>query len=444
MAIAGQVALMIRLLLAILLAQAPAPDAGAPSNSAAPPAASGTAGRGGAGLPPDQLARIQSALQQQKVDGWLFFDFRGSDPIAYRVLGLDPRGIRSRRWYCFVPARGQPQKLVHVIEPHALDGVPGAVATYSSWRIRDRELGRILRGARRVAMQYSPRNEIPTVARVDGGAVELVRSMGPEVVSSADLVAQIESVLSGEELASQAVAADLVAQAQEATAQEAARRIRSGQPATESELRDFARLRMLEQGLVEAGAIVAVDAHSADPHSEAQDGVAGRNSLLLLDFTGRVNAGPHAIQADLTRVYFLGERVPDEMQRVAAIVFQARDAALDLFRQRWSANRPVTGAEVDHAARDVIEKAGFGEQFLHRTGHSIDVHVHGDGVNNDDFETRDARRHLSNTCSSVEPGIYLANRFGVRSEVDVCLLDGSRVEVRGGEPQHTVPALLAP
>lgn len=440
---------MTPLFAALLLAQAAPPDAGAnpgpPPPAQATPSASKSPGAGeGSGLTPDQLARIQSALQQQKLDGWLFYDFRGSDLIAYRVLGLDPHGIRTRRWYCFVPARGQPQKLVHAIEPHALDGVPGPAATYSSWRVRDRELGRILRGARRVAMQYSPRNEIPTVARVDAGTVELVRGMGPEVVSSAELVAQIESVLSAEELASQAVAAELVAQAQEATAQEAAKRVRAGVPATERELRDFAQLRMAEQGLVEAGGIVAVDAHAADPHSQADDGVAGRNSLLLLDFTARMNAGPHAIQADLTRVYFLGERVPDEIQRVAAVVFQARDAAVDLLRQRWPAARPVTGAEVDHAARDVIERAGFGDRILHRTGHSIDVHVHGDGVNNDDFETRDTRRHLANTCFSVEPGIYLPNRFGIRSEIDVCVLDGGKVEVRGGEPQGNVPALLTP
>ena len=423
---------MIAVLLAVLVAQAPAPAA-TPPPSAEP-----------RGLLPEQLARIQAALQQQKLDGWLFYDFRGSDPIAYRVLGLDPRGIRSRRWYCFVPARGPPQKLLHAIEPHALDGVPGPTALYASWRVRDRELGRILRGSRRIAMQYSPRNEIPTVSRVDAGAVELVRALGPEVVSSADLVAQIGSVLSAEELASQAIAADLLAQAQEATAQEAARRLRAGQPATERELRDFANLRMTEQGLLEAGAIVAVDAHSADPHSEAQDGIAGRNSLLLLDFTGRTGTGPHAIQGDLTRVYFLGEKVPDEIQRVATVVFQARDAALELLRQRWPAGRPVTGADVDRAAREVIDRAGFGEQILHRTGHSIDTHVHGDGVNNDDFETRDGRRHLAGTCSSVEPGIYLANRFGIRSEVDVCLLDGGKLEVRGGDPQRSVPALLAP
>jgi len=430
---------MIALLVAALLAQAPSTSTPNPPSPASSPSPSAEP----AGLSPSQLARIQSALQQQKLDGWLFYDFRGSDPIAYRVLRLDPRGIRSRRWYCLVPARGQPQKLVHAIEPHALDGVPGPSATYASWRVRDRELGRILRGTRRIAMEYSPRNEIPTVSRVDAGTLELVRAMGPEVVSSAELVAQIGSVLSSEELASQTVAAELIAQAQEATAQEAARRLRGGQPATERELRDFAAQRMAEQGLVEAGAIVAVDAHSADPHSQAEDGVAGRNSLVLLDFTGRAGSGPHAIQGDLTRVYFLGERVPDEIQRVATVVFQARDAALGLLRQRWTAGKPVTGADVDHAAREVIDRAGFGEQVLHRTGHSIDVRVHGDGVNNDDFETRDGRRHLAGTCSSVEPGIYLANRFGIRSEVDVCLLDGGKVEVRGGEPQRSVPALLA-
>jgi Xaa-Pro aminopeptidase len=435
---------------ALLLAQAASADAGASSGApppvqAAPASPAPTAAAPAAtGLTAEQLARIQAALQQQKLDGWLFYDFRGSDLIAYRVLGLDPYGIRTRRWYCYLPARGQPQKLVHAIEPHALDGVPGATAMYSSWRVRDRELGRILRAARRVAMQYSPRNEIPTVARVDAGSVELVRAMGPEIVSSAELVAQLGSVLTAEELASQAVAAELVAQAQEATAQEAAGRVRAGNAASERELRDFAVLRMGELGLVEAGGIVAVDAHAADPHSQANDGVAGKNSLLLLDFTGRMNSGPHAIQADLTRVYFLGERVPDEIQRVAAVVFQARDAAVELLRQRWPASRPVTGAEVDHAARDVIERAGFGDRILHRTGHSIDVHVHGDGVNNDDFETRDTRRHLANTCFSVEPGIYLPNRFGIRSEIDVCLLDGGKVEVRGLEPQRAVPALLAP
>ncbi|OLC76468.1 MAG: hypothetical protein AUH83_06225 [Deltaproteobacteria bacterium 13_1_40CM_4_68_19] len=391
------------------------------------------------------MARIQRALQRDKLDGWLFFDFRRSDEIAYRLLGLDPGGARSRRWYCLVPAQGQPRKLLHAIEPRALDGVPGSSATYTSWRTRDRELGTLLRGVRRVAMDYSPRNEIPTVARVDGGTLELVRSMGAEIVSSADLVAELESMLTPEELASQARAADLLSADLEAVAQEAARRVREDRPATERELQEFARARWAQEGFeTEGWPGVAVDAHTADPHYSplAEGGtVAGRNSLLLLDFSARL--APAGIYGDLTRVYFLGESVPEEIQRIAGHVFQARDAALQLLRQRAEFGKLPSGAEVDAAARNVIAKAGFGDRFLHRTGHSIDHHGHGDGVNNDDFETRDTRRHLPDTCFSIEPGIYLAGRFGIRSEIDVCL-PGGRVELRGGPGQSVVPALLAP
>ena len=396
------------------------------------------------GLTPQRLARIQRALQREKLDGWLFFDFRRSDEIAYRLLGLDPAGARSRRWYCLVPAQGQPRKLLHAIEPRSLDGVPGSSSSYTSWRTRDRELGALLRGIRRVAMDYSPRNEIPTVARVDGGTLELVRAMGPEVVSSADLVAELTSTLSPEELASQAQAADLLSADLEAVAQEAARRVREDRPATERELQEFARARMLPEGFdPESWPGVAADAHTADPHySPPPSGgsVVGRNSLLLLDFSARL--APAGIYADLTRVYFLGETVPEEIQRIAAQVFQARDAAVRLLRERAEIGKLPTGAEVDAAARDPIAKAGYGDRFLHRTGHSIDHHGHGDGVNNDDFETHDVRRHLPDTCFSIEPGIYLAGRFGIRSEIDVCLPRG-RVELRGGQGQPAVPALLA-
>jgi len=375
------------------------------------------------GLTPQRMARIQRALQRDKLDGWLFFDFRRSDEIAYRLLGLDPGGARSRRWY----------------------GVPGSSATYTSWRTRDRELGALLRGVRRVAMDYSPRNEIPTVARVDGGTLELVRSMGAEIVSSADLVAELESMLTPEELASQARAADLLSADLEAVAQEAARRVRENRPATERELQEFARARWAQEGFeTEGWPGVAVDAHTADPHySPLPEGgaVAGRNSLLLLDFSARL--APAGVYGDLTRVYFLGESVPEEIQRIAGHVFQARDAALQLLRQRAEFGKLPSGAEVDAAARNVVAKAGFGDRFLHRTGHSIDHHGHGDGVNNDDFETHDTRRHLPDTCFSIEPGIYLAGRFGIRSEIDVCL-PGGKVELRGGPGQSVVPALLAP
>jgi Xaa-Pro aminopeptidase len=432
-------------LLCAALSQIPAPpppasgalDAGVQVAAERPPAYEG--------LTPQRLARIQKALQREKLDGWLFFDFRRSDEIAYRLLGLDPGGARSRRWYCLVPAQGEPRKLLHAIEPRALDGVPGSAATYTSWRTRDRELGALLRGIRRVAMDYSPRNEIPTVARVDGGTLELVRSLGPAIVSSADLVAELTSTLSPEELVSQARAAELLSGDLEAVAQEAARRVRENRPATERELQEFARSRMSQEGFdPESWPGVAVDAHTADPHyspPESGGTVAGHNSLLLLDFSARL--APGGIYADLTRVYFLGESVPEEIQRIAALVFQARDAAVALLRQRAEFGHLPTGAEVDAAARDVIAKAGYGDRFLHRTGHSIDHHGHGDGVNNDDFETHDTRRHLPDTCFSIEPGIYLAGRFGVRSEIDVCLPQG-KVELRGGPGQPLVPAMLAP
>lgn len=392
------------------------------------------------------LTQVQAALQREKLDGWLFFDFRKSDEIAYRVLGLDTKGVRSRRWYCLIPARGEPRKLVHAIEPNALDGVPGTTATYASWRTRDLELGKMLRGLRKVAMDYSPRNDIPTIARVDGGTLELVHSMGPQVVSSAELVAEIVSPLSPEEMASQAKAAELLSADIEAVAQEAARRVREGNPATEYELSQFAKARWQQEGIAaEGGPLVAVDAHTADPHyfAPAQgSAVAGRNSVLLLDFASPL-AGQGNIPGDLTRVYFLGDRVPEEVQRIANIVFQARDAALKLVSDGAQAGRLPTGAQVDDAARDLITKAGFGEQFLHRTGHNIGLRTHGDGVNNDDFETHDTRRHIPETCFSIEPGIYLAGRFGIRSEIDVCL-PGGKVEIHGGPLQSSVPALLAP
>ena len=435
---------MIAALLCAVLAQIPAPPASAPADAGTGPSAAPAKPTVYEGLTPQRLARIQRALQRDKLDGWLFFDFRRSDEIAYRLLGLDPAGARSRRWYCLVPAQGQPRKLLHAIEPRALDGIPGSSATYTSWRTRDRELGALLRGIRRVAMDYSPRNEIPTVARVDGGTLELVRAMGPEVVSSADLVAELTSTLSPEELASQAQAADLLSADLEAVAQEAARRVREDRPATERELQEFARARMLQEGFdPESWPGVAADAHTADPHySPPPSGgsLVGRNSLLLLDFSARL--APVGIYADLTRVYFLGETVPEEIQRIASQVFQARDAAVRLLRQRAEVGKLPTGAEVDAAARELIAKAGFGDRFLHRTGHSIDHHGHGDGVNNDDFETHDVRRHLADTCFSIEPGIYLAGRFGIRSEIDVCLPQG-KVELRGGEGQSAVPALLA-
>ena len=428
-------------------------DGGAPIAAASATQPSSPAPPSPPGLSAARLAVVQAALQAAKIDAWLLTDFRRSDPIALRVLGLEgpSEAIGTRRWFYLVPAKGLPQKLLHAIEPSILEASPGASTVYSSWRTRDRELGRLLRGLRSVAMNWSPRNDLPTASRVDGGTVELIRSMGPEVVSSAELVAQLESTLTSEQLAGQARAAELLGKDLDATADEAARRLKAGAPATERELQDFLLQRWAQEGLVGGGrGIVAVDAHTALPHYSAPEqgsSIAGQNSVLLIDCSARLANDPRAVWADLTRVYFLGEKTPDEVARVAAVVFKARDAALELLKYRAEYNRSVTGAEVDNAARKVVTDAGFGERFLHRTGHSIDTHGHGDGVNNDDFETHDTRKHLAETCFSIEPGIYVTGRFGVRSEIDVCLTKGANgkllVDVRGGALQTSVPALLA-
>ncbi len=430
-----------------------APAQAAPPPAAPPPAASPPAAPAFVpGLSAERLAAIQAALQAARIDAWLLTDFRHSDPIALHVLGLDGPGdhISTRRWFCLIPARGQVQKLVSAVEPTSLDAVPGASAVYPSWRVRDRELGRMLRGLAKVALDYSPRSELPMISRVDAGTVELLRAMGPELVSSSELIAQLESTLDAAQLAGQARAADLLTAEMDATAQEAARRLRIGSPASERELQDFLLARQAAVGLTSEGrAIVAVDAHSALPHyspPETGSALAGKNSVLLIDAVAKLPNDPRAIPADLTRVYFLGERVPDEVARVAAVVFKARDAAVELLRFRAEWSKPVTGAEVDHAARKVVTDAGQGERFLHRTGHSIGVHGHGEGVNNDDLETHDTRRHLPDTCFSVEPGVYVANRFGIRSEINVCLIRAAhgklQVDVRGGPLQASVPALL--
>ncbi len=402
------------------------------------------------GLTPDRLRSIQAALQAGKLDGWLLTDFRGQDPIAPRVLGLEGQHIIStRRWFCFIPARGQVQKLVPAIEPQVLDLVPGQRTLYASWRARDRELGRILRGLKTIAMDYSPRDELPMIARVDAGTIELVRAMGVEIASSAQVVAQVESTLDAAQLASMQRAAELVAADLEAVAQEAARRIRDGHPASERELQDFAVARWQAEGLEGGRPIVAVDEHTALPHytPPAQGSLlAQRGSVLLLDFVARLPGDVRNVPADLTRVYFLGDKTPAEVARVAGLVFAARDAALELVRQRTGFGQAITGAEVDQVARSLLEKNGLGERFLHRTGHSIGPHGHGDGVNNDDFETHDARPHTPDTCFSIEPGAYFTGRFGIRSEIDVCLLKGEggklAIDVRGGPAQTSVPALL--
>lgn len=380
-----------------------------------------------------RIVDIQAALRRMPVsaglaglDGWLFYDFRHSDPIAYRVLLLDPAQHVTRRWYYWVPADGHPVKLSHRIEPHVLDALPGDTLTYVSWQEQQDRLRSMLPHGARVAMQYSPMNAIPYVSRVDAGTVELIRSLGIEPVTSADLVQQFEAVWNTEQLASHRTAAEVLRLVVDETFHEVAQAVTAGRSPTEYSLQQYMMGRFQAHGVVTSSPpIVAVNAHSADPHyGPTADSSAplSRGDLLLIDLWAKEPTAD-SVYADITWTGFVGRSVPSRQQEVFQIVRHARDTALEFVRERIRSDDRPCGWEVDDVCRLVIEKAGYGERFVHRTGHSIGEEVHGNGANIDNLETRDLRRLLPHTCFSIEPGIYLPGDFGIRSELDVYLSD---------------------
>jgi Xaa-Pro dipeptidase len=391
-----------------------------------------------------RLDEIARALADAALDGWLFYDFRRSDPLAYRILGLGSEGITTRRWFCYVPAHGAVRALVSAVEAERLSELGIETIVYRSADGMLAALGDFLSGAQRIAMNYSPRGAIPYVARVDAGTIELVRSLGVEVVSAADLIQRFEARFEPAQLESHRRAAAIVRRVVDETFAEIARAIESGVPVSEHSAQQFVLARFAAHNLIaEDPPIVAVNANAARPHFEpsaAADTPIRRGDLVLLDLWAKEPAGD-AIYADLTWMAYAGERVPEEHARVFAIVAEARDAAVDFIRARVGAGEPVRGEEADRVARGVIEKAGFAEQFVHRTGHSIGREVHGTGANLDSLETHDHRTLIDRTCFSVEPGIYLPGRFGVRSELDMTIEDG-RAEVSGAPAQREIVPLL--
>lgn len=370
-----------------------------------------------------QVDRIQRALREQPgLDGWLFYDFRHLDPIAYRVLLLDPSIHVTRRWYYWIPAVGTPVKLQHRIEPHVLDGLPGEARLYVSWREQQAALGTLLQSATRIAMQYSPMNAIPYLSRVDAGTLELLRSWGLEVVTSADLVQQFEAVWDDAQLISHQVAASGLRAIVDETFTFIGTSLAAGHQLTEYGVQQYILSRMQARGLVTSSPpIAAVNAHSADPHyGPSAEGSAPirRGDLVLIDLWAK-QPEPRAVYADITWTGFVGAVVPARQQAVFQIVRQARDAAVAFVHQRVRDGAFPYGWEVDDVCRQVVQRAGYGEYFVHRTGHSIGEEVHGNGANIDNLETQDARRLLPGTCFSIEPGIYLPEDFGIRSELDV-------------------------
>ena len=387
------------------------------------------------------LDAIQQALAAEGLDGWLFFDHHGRDPLAYRVLGLPTDRTTTRRWYYLIPAKGEPRGLVHSIEAAALDGLPGSISKYSSWTTQSDGLHALLAGRRRVAMQYSPNCAIPYVSMVDAGTVELVRSAGVEVVSSADLVQQFEARWTAANLESHLQAGVKVDRVRREAFDLVAARLRAGESITEFAVKRFIRDGFAAAGLVtDHGPIVGVNENSSNPHYEPQADASReirRGDWLLIDMWAKADS-PDGVYYDITWTGFCGAEPPAEIVNVFGIVTEARDSAVRFVKEGVSAGRALRGFEVDDAARGVIRERGFAEYFFHRTGHSIGAEVHGSGANMDNLETHDERRIIPWTCFSGEPGIYLP-RFGVRSEVNVFVgEEGARVT---GEIQDRIVLL---
>src|SRR5262245_47545404 len=370
------------------------------------------------------IESLQKALQQDKLDGWLFYGFRGIDPIAENILRLDHAKFTTRRWFYFVPANGTPQKIVHAIETGTLDALPGDKHVYLPWQQLHQVLRQALTGMKKVAMQYSPLNAIPYISRVDAGTLELVRSFGVEVVSSADLVQVFEAVWTDEQLDTHLYAAKHMREIVDEIVKEVGRRVRDSVSVTEVEIQQFI-LKQYEQRDLTAGhpPIVAINAHSADPHfaPNLEDNLSmKKGDFLLVDMWSK-RRSPHAVYDDITWTFFIGDSVPAEHQKIFEVVRNGRDAAIKAAEQRYPTGEALYGWQIDDEARQSITKAGYGEYFIHRTGHSIHEEVHGNGANIDNLETQDSRRLMARTCFSIEPGVYLNGKFGVRSEVDMYL-----------------------
>ena len=382
------------------------------------------------------IEQIQAALRRDRVQGWLFFDHHRRDPLAYRILGIPANVNATRRWYYFVPAEGEPKKLVHRIESGSLDTLPGEKISYSSWSEQQEKLSSLLSGASRIAMQYSPRCAIPYVSLVDAGTIDLIRSFGLEICSSANLVQEFEARWTESQYQQHLEAGKLVDQARREAFRWIGQKLRAAEGVGEFEVQQFIRDRFADSGLItDHGPIVAVNRNISDPHYEPsadRSAPISLGDLVLIDLWAKLDQ-PDAVYYDVTWSGYCGSSVPDRIRNIFEIVRDARTAASEFVIKRIKAGQSIVGFEVDDQARSIIRERGFGQYFFHRTGHSIGTEVHGTGANMDNLESHDERQLLSRTCFSIEPGIYLPD-FGIRSEVNVYV--GEHFATVTGEEQE--------
>jgi Xaa-Pro dipeptidase len=383
---------------------------------------------------------IQAALREEGLDGWLLYDFHGSNPIATRLAGLDGSAkMATRRWYYLIPQSGMPRKLVHAIERHNLDGLPGETTVYAGRTALDQGLSAIVNGLRRVAMEYSPECAIPYVSRVDAGTLDQIRKRGIDVISSGDLVQRFEATWDDEALATHRDASAALYRIKDRAFEFVRRAHRDRRPITELDVQRDMVAAFADEGLVSDSApVVAAQENAGNPHylpTEGRHRAIRQNEVLLLDLWGKL-ATPGAVFADITWVGFTGSAAPGEVGRAWDTLVKARDAAIALVQQRIRAGIELRGWEVDRAAREVLLDAGFDGHVLHRTGHSLGQEVHGNGAHMDDYETHDDRRLLPRTGFTIEPGLYF-DTFGLRTEINMTV-DEKDATVTGERQQHIV------
>jgi Xaa-Pro aminopeptidase len=389
---------------------------------------------------------IQEVLKKEKIDGWLLYNFRGSNVFATRLLALPPHIMCTRRYFYFIPRKGAPRKLVHRIEEWNLDTLPGDKSVYLSWRSLQEGLKKLLKGAKSVAMEYSPRCAIPYVSTVDAGTVELVKKAGVKVVSSANLIQYFESRWDDEQLADNRETAKHLRQIVDEVFGFIRRRITSNTPVTEYDVQQFMLSEFNKRGIKsENDPNCSVNANAANPHYEPTKEINSplkKGDLVLLDLWAKKDK-LRSVYADITWMGYIGENVPAEYEKVFQIVRGGRDAALSFVRDSFAKGKVICGYQVDDAARKYIAAKGYGEHFIHRTGHSIGEEIHGTGANMDNLETHDERKVIPGTSFSIEPGIYLRDKFGERSEIDVYISRDGKVIVPGEPMQEKVVAILA-
>ena len=370
---------------------------------------------------PLSIPAVQAALREEGLDGWLLYDFHGSNPIARRLADLGSGTKTTRRWYYMIPAAGEPKKLVHAIESFNLDHLPGSKTVYSQRDTLASGLKGVLNGSKRIAMEYSPDNNIPYISRVDAGTVEAVRRLGVDVASSGDLVQRFEAIWSDEALQTHRAASERLYRIKDRAFAFVRDGRRAGRALTELDVQRQMIGWFEEEGLIaDSPPVVAAQENAGDPHygpSEKKFRAIGDGEVVLLDLWGKLPQ-PGAVYADITWVGFTAETVSDRYVQALNAARDGRDAAVTLVKDAVASGREIRGFEVDRACRNVLDKAGFGPQFVHRTGHSLGTEVHGNGVHMDDFETKDERRLIPGTGFTIEPGVY-SKAFGVRTEINM-------------------------